>query len=271
MLLPPLLLLPGCVLPSGRKRFCACLPFYEVRRGQSGKLHALQGQWGHAGDRGEGSGSLGLWAEVGGPLSRAHSPCSPPPVGGLLGPSRSSERKLRPLQPGVTWRGAVARGCLGQVLGWGQAGRWAPSCWGWPCWAPRRVGVRAGLARAEGGLVEVGAGPPSGAEVGVPCGFGGLPATPQPAFSRVWRSALSSASHLCAPQHPCPSVLGEQVGWRLMAAGPLPWVSRGPAWTEEAAGAVPSGAWGGVVSGGAWRPCSCPPGPCSPLAAITAA
>ena len=75
---------------------------------------------------------------------------------------------------------------------------------------------------------------------------------------------------LC-PQNPCPSVLGEQVGWRLMAAGPLPWVSRGPAWTEEAAGAVLSGAWGGVVSGGAWRPCSCPPGPCSPLAAITAA
>lgn len=173
MLLPPLLLLPGCVLPSGLKRFCACLPFYEVRRRQSGKLHTLQGQWGHAGDHGEGSGSLGLWAEVGGPLTCAHSPCSPPPVGGLLGPSRSSERKLRPLQSGVTWRGAVAQGCLGQVLGWGQAGRWAPSCWWWPCWAPGRVGVRAGLARAEGGLVEVGAGPPSGAEVGVPCGLGG--------------------------------------------------------------------------------------------------
>ena len=201
----------------------------------------------------------------------AHThPAAHPPLGvfwGLHVPLRGNCGRCSLGLPGEE----LWLGCLGQVLGWGQAGRWAPSCWGWPCWAPRRVGVRAGLARAEGGLVEVGAGPPSGAEVGVPCGFGGLPATPQPAFSRVWRSALSSASHLCAPQHPCPSVLGEQVGWRLMAAGPLPWVSRGPAWTEEAAGAVPSGAWGGVVSGGAWRPCSCPPGPCSPLAAITAA
>ena len=157
-----------------------CLPFYEVRRCQSGKLRTLRGRQGQAGDRGEGSGSLGLWARSGWTTvtrtrARARAPLRPaacPLAGDLLGPSHSSERKM---QSGVNWRGAVAQGCLMQALGWGQAGWRVPSGRWWPCWAPGRVGIGAGLARAEGRLVEFGAGPPSGAEVGVTVWIWGLP------------------------------------------------------------------------------------------------
>ena len=123
--------------------------------------------------------ALGSGPEAGGPLSHAHArvhmcTCALQPAP-LLGIFWGLHVPLRKMQSGVNWRGAVAQGCLMQALGWGRA-RWrAPSGQQWPCWAPGRVGIGAGLARAEGGLVEFGAGPPSGAEVEVAVWIWGLP------------------------------------------------------------------------------------------------
>lgn len=65
MLPLPLLFPVRLLLSVGDASALVCLPFYEVRRCQAGKLRTLQGRQGHAGDRGEGSGRLGLWVGSG--------------------------------------------------------------------------------------------------------------------------------------------------------------------------------------------------------------
>ena len=162
VLLLPLLLLPGCVLPFCRKRFCACLPFYEVRRRQSGKLHTLQGRWGHAGDRGEGSGSLGLWAGSGWTTVthtrvRAHvhtHPAAHPPLGvfwGLHVPLRANcgRCSLGLLGEELWLRGVWGRSWVGARQGGGRppvGGSLARHLDGWAS-VPDSPGLRGAWSR----------------------------------------------------------------------------------------------------------------------------